>query len=332
MTVVAVDAMGGDFAPQAAVAGALAAMRAGIDAVLVGDAAAIGRELARGGTAPANVRVVHAPDAIAMGQHDALDARHRKESSVYVGLQLLRRGEADAFVSAGNTGAVVTLALVVLGRQPGVERPALGALLPLPAGLCLLLDCGANAESRASHLVQFGLLGAAYMRAVIGVPEPRVGLLSIGEEPGKGTPAVKEAHAALAAAPGLRFLGNVEGREITMGRADVVVTDGFTGNVALKLAEGVTEMLLQELRRAARASWRGRLGGMLLRPQVRALADQLDYRRAGAAPLLGVDGAVYIAHGRSDGAAVANAVRVAADAAARGVREAVGAAVRSARD
>ncbi len=331
MTVVAVDAMGGDFAPQAAVEGALIAARGGVDVVLVGDAAAVGRELARLGATPANVRVVHASDAIAMDQHDALDARHRKESSVYVALQLLRRGEADAFVSAGNTGAVVTLALVVLGRLPGAERPALGALLPLPPGPCLLLDCGANAESRASHLVQFGLLGAAYVRAVLGVAEPRVGLLSIGEEPGKGTPAVIEAHAALAVAPGLRFLGNVEGREITTGRADVVVTDGFTGNVALKLAEGVIEMLLLELRRAALASWRGRLGGLLLRPQVRALADQLDYRRAGAAPLLGVDGAVYIAHGRSDGAAVANAVRGAADAAAHGVREAVAASVRGAR-
>jgi glycerol-3-phosphate acyltransferase PlsX len=327
MTRVAVDAMGGDHAPRAVVAGALLAARDGIDVVLVGDEAALRRELASLGTQPPNVQLLHAPDAIGMAEHDALDARNRRESSIYLGLQLLRRGEVQAFVSAGNTGAVVTLALVVLGRLPGAERPALGALLPLPAGPCLLLDAGANAESRAAHLVQFGVLGAAYLRVVLGTTEPRVGLLSIGEEPGKGTPAVIEAQSGLRAAPGLRFLGNIEGRELTTGRADVVVTDGFTGNVALKLAEGVIEMMLVELRRAARSSWRGRIGGALLRPQVRRIADQLDYRRHGAAPLLGVDGAVFIAHGRSDATAIAHAVRAAAQAARQGLRDALASAI-----
>ncbi len=326
MTVVALDAMGGDHAPAATVEGAILAAGNGIDVTLVGDRALIEREALRLGGLPAGIRIVHAADAIEMGEHAALGARNRRESSMYIGVQLVRSGEADAFVSAGNTGAALTTALVVLGRLRGIERPALGAVLPLPSGPALLLDAGANAENRASHLVQFAHIGAAYARLVFGVDVPRVGLLNIGEEPAKGMPATIEAHETLARS-GLRFVGNLEGRDIFAHRADVVVADGFTGNVALKLAEGVVDLLLAQLREASEASWRARIGALLLRPTLRAIAKRLDYRQYGAAPLLGVDGAVFVGHGRSDAQAIASAVRTAADAAQRGLRDALAVAV-----
>ena len=320
--VVAVDGMGGDHAPAAAVGGAVAAAREGVGIALVGDGASLAAELARLGGAPAGLRVVHAPDAIGMEEHDARDAARRRGSSIHAALRLVRDGEAGAFVSAGNTGAILASAVVVLGRLPGVERPAVGVVLPLPRGDLLLLDAGANADARASQLVQFAHFGAAYARAVGGVREPRVALLNIGEEGSKGSALTIEVHGRLAAS-GLRFAGNVEGRDLATGGADVVVTDGFTGNVALKLAEGVTAMVLEELRRAAASSWRARLGGLLLRPAARRLRERLDYRRYGAAPLLGVGGAVFIAHGSSDAAAVASAVRGAAAAAAPGAAQAL---------
>lgn len=322
MTTVALDAMGGDFAPAATVDGAVLAARNGIDVVLVGDEAQLQRELARVGDVPPRLRIQHAGDVIEMGEHAAMEARNRRDSSMYVGLQLVRRGEADAFVSAGNTGAVFASALVVLGRVRGVERPALGAMLPIPAGPTLLLDAGANAESRPSHLVQFAHLGAAYMRTVMGIERPRVGLLNIGEEATKGTPALIETHAALAAST-LQFIGNVEGRDVFLGDVDVVVTDGFTGNVMLKLAEGLIEMIFTEVRRVASESLRTRVGGVLLRPALREMATQLDYRKYGAAPLLGVEGTVFVAHGRSDMHTIANALTTAASAVDHGMMQAM---------
>jgi glycerol-3-phosphate acyltransferase PlsX len=327
VTVVALDAMGGDHAPDATVAGALVAARAGVQVALVGDTAVLEPALARAGGAPATLRLVHAADAIEMGEHAALEARTRRDSSIYVGIQLVKQGDADAFVSAGNTGAIYAIALVLLGRLRGIERPALGAVLPLPSGPALLLDAGANAEVRASHLVQFARIGAAYMQSVYGIARPTVGLLNIGEEPTKGTPATIEAHAMLTASD-LHFVGNVEGRELFAHRADVVVADGFSGNVALKTAEGVIDVLMVELRRSAASSWRGRLGGLLLRPALREMAARMDYRRYGAAPLLGVDGAVYVAHGRSDAQAITSAITAAAQAAERGVRSALAESVR----
>jgi glycerol-3-phosphate acyltransferase PlsX len=326
-TTVALDAMGGDFAPAAAVDGAVLTARGGIDVVLVGDEALLGRELARVGDLPAGVRIEHAPDAIEMGDHAAIEARRRRDSSIYIGLDLVRRGEAEAFVSAGNTGAVFATALVVLGRLRGVERPALGALLPIPARPALLLDAGANAECRPSHLVQFAQLGSVYMRTVMGVAEPRVGLLNIGEEATKGTPTLIDTHAALTAASDVRFVGNVEGRHVFAGEVDVIVTDGFTGNVTLKLAEALIDMVFREMRQVASESTRARLGGMLLRPALREMATELDYRKYGAAPLLGVDGTVLVAHGRSDMRTIANALQTAATAAERGMLAALAAAV-----
>lgn len=324
MTRIALDAMGGDDAPGATVRGAIEAARGGIEVILVGDRATLEAELQRAGAPAAGLRVTHAADVIEMGEHAALEARRRRDSSIYVGLDLVRRREADAFVSAGNTGAVFATALVVLGRLRGIERPALGALLPVPAGPTLLLDAGANAECRPSHLVQFAHLGAAYMATVIGVPGPRVGLLNIGEEATKGTPVLIETHEDLAASD-LRFTGNVEGRDVFRGVVDVVVADGFTGNVMLKVAEGLIEMIFAEMRSVAAESLRARIGGLLLRPSLRGMATRLDYRKYGAAPLLGVDGAVFVAHGRSDAGTIANAIRTAASAVDRGMIEALAA-------
>lgn len=327
MSAVVLDGMGGDHAPAATVEGAALAAADGIEVVLVGDSEALGREFNRRGGVASGVRIVHAPDAIGMGEHSALDARNRRQSSIYVGMELVKRGEAASFISAGNTGAVLALALVVLGRVRGVERPAIGALLPRSDVPTLLLDAGANAESRVSHLVQFAQLGSAYMRHAVGVAEPRVGLLNIGEEATKGSPLTIETYKALTDAAGIRFAGNVEGRDLVEGAFDVVVTDGFTGNVALKLMEGTVAILVRELERTARSSLRSKLGGGLLRPALRGAFERYDYRRYGGAPLLGVDGVVMIGHGRSDAQAIANGVRTSAAAARSGVLEALRSAV-----
>ena len=327
MTVIALDAMGGDRGPAATVGGALIAAAEGLEVALVGDAEALGQELKRRGGAPQRLRIVHAPDAVEMGDKAAREVRRQRQTSLYVGTELVKRGDAQALVSMGNTGAAMATALVVLGRLPGVERPALGAVLPGgPAGV-LFLDIGANADARSSHLVQFAYLGSAYMRVMHGVAEPRVALLSIGEEPSKGSNLVVETHQALAVATGLRFIGNIESRDLLAGHAEVIVTDGFTGNVSLKLAEGLVQLLFDELGRAARASLWGRLGGALLLPSLRGVRDRLDYRRYGAVPLLGVDGAVFIGHGRSDEGAVAYAIRSAHHAVDQGMVAALAAAV-----
>lgn len=327
MTVIALDAMGGDLGLAATVGGAWAAAAGGVDVALVGDAPAIEQELGRRpGTRPP-LRIVHAPEAVAMGGSAAREVRSQRQTSLYVGTELVKRGEAQALVSIGNTGAAMATALVVLGRLPGVERPALGAVLPGgPAGV-LLLDVGANADARPSHLVQFAHLGSAYMRVAREIAEPRVALLSIGEEPSKGSALVVEAHRALATAAGVRFVGNIESRELFTGHADVIVTDGFTGNVAVKLAEGLVQLLFDELGSAARGSLRGRLGAALLLPLLRGVRERLDYRRYGAVPLLGVDGAVFIGHGRSDERAVANAIGTAQHAVEQGMLAALAAAV-----
>ena len=239
MTVIALDAMGGDLGPAATVGGALLAAAEGFDVALVGDETTLRAEIARRGPVPARISVVHAPDVVEMGDKGAAGVRTHRETSMYVGAELVKSGRAQALVSIGNTGAMMATALVVLGRLRGVERPALGAVLPGGPHGVLLLDVGANADARASQLLQFARLGSAYMHAMYAVATPRVALLSIGEEPSKGSSLVIETHQLLAAATDLRFIGNIESRDLVSGQADVIVTDGFTGNVALKLAEGL---------------------------------------------------------------------------------------------
>jgi len=325
--VIALDAMGGDAAPGVTVRGALRAIAAGERVALVGDEVVIERELiladaalAQAARGDGRLRIVHAPDHIEMGEHAARELRSRRGASVYVAMEVLKRGDAAAVVTLGNTGAALAAALIVLGRLPGIERPALAALLPLPRGHTLVVDAGANAENRPSHLYQFAHLGSAYMQAVEGVAQPRVGLLNIGEEEAKGSPLTIATYELLRGSS-LHFIGNVEGRDISLGNADVVVTDGFTGNVALKLMEGTVSLLIGELRDAAMGSWRSKLGGLLLRPSVQRLRSRLDYRQYGGVPLLGVDGPVFVGHGRSDEEAVANAIRTAANAVTGGLVE-----------
>ena len=256
---IALDAMGGDLGPRETVGGALAAAAEGIEVTLVGDEAILRVELAQRGPIPANVHIRHAPDVVAMGDHAAREVRRARETSMYVGTEMLKRGEADAFVTIGNTGAAMATSLVVLGRLKGVDRPALSAVLPGEGGPVMFMDVGANADARPQHLVQFAHLGAAYMRVVHGIADPRSAILSIGEEPTKGSMLVVEAHQMLAADAALHFVGNVESREILAGVADVIVTDGFTGNVVLKLAEGLVQLLFDQMRAAARSSLRAKI-------------------------------------------------------------------------
>lgn len=315
-SVIALDAMGGDDAPHSMVEGAVMAAAEGIPVALVGDSEVLGHELNIRGGAPSGLRIVHAPDVVGMGDKAAREVRRQRETSLYVGIELVKKQEAGALVSMGNTGAAMATALVVLGRIKGIERPALGAVLPtIDGGKMMFLDVGANADARPSHLVQFAHMGEAYMRSVYGVSAPRVAMLSIGEEESKGSNLVTETHQLLAKDTRLvNFTGNIESREILSGHADVIVTDGFTGNVCLKLAEGIVGLLFDQLRDAANASLRNKIGGALLLPSLRGVRARLDYRVYGAVPLLGVEGGVFIGHGRSDGEAVRSAIRTAHEA------------------
>lgn len=313
---IALDAMGGDHAPDAIVRGGVEAARAlGVEIALVGVPEVVGRSLAAFGAAP-GVAIVPAEEVIGMDEHGATAARQKRRASINVGLREVKEGRAAAFVSAGNTGAVMAGAVFVLGRVRGIERPALGTVFPVSGGRrVLILDVGANAEVKPQYLAQFAEMGQAYARLALGVSTPRVALLSIGEEASKGSTLVQEAHEALAALPGLHFMGNIEGKDITRGLAEVVVTDGFTGNVAIKVAEGVAEFILDELRTVLTSRLRYKLAAAALRPAFRVLRGRLDYREYGGAPLLGVEGHVIIAHGRSDARAILNAIRAARDAA-----------------
>ncbi len=309
---IAVDAMGGDAMPRAAVEGAIAAHLAGHKVVLVGDEQQLAPLLTSFGV---ELDTVHASDVIGMDEH-ATDVRRRRDSSVMIAMRLVKEGRASACVSMGHSGATMAAALLVLGRLPGVERPAILASLPRADGFVALLDAGANADCRPSFLRQFALMGSAYVESVWGTVQPRVGLMSIGEEPHKGNELTREAHKLLAATGGINFIGNVEGRDVFSDAADVVVTDGFTGNVILKLAEGEAKTLFGWIKDALGADLRSQLGGMLARPALKRLAARIDPAEYGAQPLLGVAGYAFIGHGSADARAVTSAVRTAAQAVA----------------
>ncbi|HEY8496827.1 MAG TPA: phosphate acyltransferase PlsX [Limnochordales bacterium] len=316
---IALDAMGGDRAPEEIVQGGLRAARElGIPICLVGDRPRLEALLSRE-TVPEGLTIEHAPETVTMEDHAAESVRRKRQSSIVVGARLVAGGAAAALVSAGNTGAAMAASLFYIGRLPGVDRPAIAIPLPTRNGFCLVLDAGANAEVRPEHLVQFARMGRIYAQSVFGIQEPRVGLLNVGEEPTKGTRVAQEAHALLSASPGLGFIGNVEGKDVPSGVADVVVCDGFVGNIVLKLAEGVSAAIFDILKRDVFTGWRGALGGLLLRPALRAVKARLDYAEYGGAPLLGVKGVVIIAHGRSDRRAIFNAIKAAAGAVAREV-------------
>jgi len=311
---VALDAMGGDAGPAVNVEGAVAAARElGLGVILVGVQEEIRRHLDRHDLRGLPIKVRHASEVVEMGESPSTALRKKKDSSIRVAVDLVRSGDADAVVSAGNTGAVMAITLVVLGPLAGVERPAIAAALPTLAGHAILLDVGANVDCKPRHLIQFAIMGNVYARQVLGKARPRVGLLSIGEEETKGNELTKEAFRALEEEPGIEFIGNVEGVDVFKGYADVVVCDGFTGNVALKIGESVAETIMALVREEVTADLRSRAGALLLKPAFRRLQRRLDYSEVGGAPLLGVNGITIISHGRSSAKAIRNALRVAGD-------------------
>jgi phosphate acyltransferase len=301
---VAVDAMGGDRAPEEVVAGAHEAASAGLAPVLFGQRERLA-PLAEG------LEIVHAEHVVAMDEKPADAVREKRESSLFLACRAVAEGRAAAVVSAGNTGAALAAGLVELRRLPAVHRPAIAVPIPAVGGPSILIDAGANADARPEHLVQFGEMGTVFAHEILGIAEPETALLSIGEEPEKGNRLIREAHVQLAAS-GLRFRGNVEGRDLLAKEADVVVCDGFTGNMALKLLEGTIRATLELFRAEVTASLRGKLGGLLIRPAARALRERLDPDTYGGAYLLGLRGLVVIAHGNSSRTAIANAIRYAA--------------------
>ena len=317
---IALDAMGGENAPGEVVQGAVAAARQqGVEVVLVGQRSAIEAELAKH---KHEMEIADASEVIGLGENHREAIRNKRESSIAVGLNLVKDGGADAFVSAGNTGAVMAASSFILKRIKGIERPALGALVVFPWHSVLLLDVGANADCKPIHLVQFAQMGNVYMKKLYGIDRPRIGLLSNGEEEAKGNLLTRDTHALLKNTS-LNFIGNVEGNDIPRNTADVIVTDGFTGNVVLKTGEGVGEMVVQSLREAITSRPHIKLIGLLLKRTLRSALQSLDYAEHGGAPLLGVNGNVIIAHGHSEAKAIMNAVFLARKAAEQGVVEAI---------
>ena len=314
---VAVDAMGGDRAPEEVVAGALAAASESVEPVLFGRQEVLA-PLAEG------LEIVHADDIVAMDEKPSDVAREKRESSMFAACRAVGEGDAQAVVSAGNTGAMLAAGLLEVRRLPDVHRPAIAVPLPSIGGTSVLIDAGANADARPEHLVQFGHMGSVFVEEILAIADPKVALLSIGEEPEKGNRLVRETHPVLEASH-LDFVGNVESRELLAHAADVVVCDGFTGNMALKLMEGTVKTLLDEFRKEVEASPRGKLGGLLIRPAARSLRKRLDPDTYGGAYLLGLRGLVVIAHGSSSRTAIANAITLGAQGAAGNVVERVAA-------
>jgi glycerol-3-phosphate acyltransferase PlsX len=306
---VAVDGMGGDNAPAEIVAGVRVAASEGVRVLICGDRA---RLEAEPGIGEPGIEIVDATDVISSTEEPVAAVRAKPDSSMVVACRLVRDGSAAAVVSAGSTGAMLAASLLHVGRIRGISRPGIGVPLPAQGAPCLLIDSGANVDSRAENLLQFGIMGSQFMRDVMGVEQPEVGLLSIGEEPGKGNVVTVEAHQLLAAAEGLNFAGNCEGRDVLSGRFQVLVADGFAGNVLLKGLEGAAAALLREVRQAAESSLRARIGGLLLRPALREMRGRTEPDNYGGAYLLGLRGIVVIAHGNARPKGIANAIRIAA--------------------
>jgi len=324
---IAVDAMGGDYGPAVVVEGAVAAASEhGLPVVLVGDQSAVERELAPHRAASLPVSVRHASQVVGMAELPSQALRRKRDSSLRVAADLVKEGEAAAFVSAGNTGAAMAIGMFVLGVLPGVDRPAIAVLLPSLTGYTVLIDAGANVDPKPRHLVQFAVMGHCYARDILGKPKPRVGLLSVGEEEGKGNELTKEAFEELKLSS-LNFIGNVEGRDIYNGNCNVVVTDGFTGNVALKISESLVEMLGAMIKEELGRDLGSKLGALLSRAAFARFRRRVDYTEMGGAPLLGINGAAIICHGASPAKAIKNAIRVAGEWVQRNVNEHIKAAL-----
>jgi len=338
---VVVDAMGGDHAPGVVVAGAVAEARErGTEIILVGIEEQVRAELARhGDTASLSIEVVHASEVVAMGEH-TLAVKEKRDSSLMVGMRLVKEGRASAFASAGNSGAVMAAALFGLGRIRGVARPALGSIYPAAPAPCLIVDIGANTDCKPEYLVQFAQMGAAYARVIFGLENPTVGIVSNGEEADKGSMLIRETYPLLQASA-LNFVGNVEGKDIGRGAANVVVTDGLTGNVIVKLTEGLVSFLGKLAKREFTGGVRNKValasmipglivmlpGLALLYPTIAGLRKRMDWREVGGAPLLGVNGVVVIGHGRSDVKAIQSMIRMAENSVRQGLIDAIAASL-----
>ena len=309
---IAVDAMGGDHAPAEIVKGAAqAAVEYGLDVSLVGIPAAVQPLL----DSHPRLQLVPCTQVVEMDEHPAQAVRNKPDSSMAVCARMCRDGRADGWTSAGNSGAVMAAALFIQGRIKGIERPALGSIVPTQNGFAYFLDVGANVDSKPEYMAQFAAMGAVYAREMLHRSHPKVGLLSNGEEEGKGDERVRETTKRLKSSlPG--FIGNIEPKDIYAARADVVVADGFVGNVAIKMAEATADFLFRNLREEIPKTLSGKLGGALIRPRVREIRNRIDWREFGGAPLLGIDGVAVVAHGRSDARAMKNAIRVTREAVA----------------
>lgn len=309
--VIAVDAMGGDFGPSIIVPGAIEASRLhDLHILLVGDTPRVEEELSRLKLDKVHYDIVHASDVVHMNEKPSDILRRKKDASIQVACRLVKDGAADAVISAGHSGATVACGMFIVGRLPGVERPALSALLPTEKNPVVVLDAGANVDCRPYHLFQFGLMGDAFARDLLGYASPRVSLLSIGEEEGKGNCQVKEAYELLKMAQNLNFIGNSEGRDIFTGDVDVVVCDGFVGNVVVKMSEGLASSLVRMLKRVFTSGLMPSLGGLLAKSAFKNFARTIDYAEYGGAPLLGLRGLAIICHGRSNSTAMTNAIKM----------------------
>ncbi|SBW09337.1 Phosphate acyltransferase [uncultured delta proteobacterium] len=320
--VIAVDVMGGDFGPSVCVPGAVDAARAGnFRILLVGRNDAVAAELAKLDLAGVDVDIVHAEDVVEMDEKPSDILRRKKDASIQVACRLVKEGRADGVVSPGHSGATVACGMFIMGRIPGVERPALASIMPTEKSPMVLLDVGANVDCKPHHLLQFGLMANAFARDMLDLAVPRLGLLSIGEEEGKGNTLVKETYELLKLVQNLNFVGNVEGRDIFTGDVDVIVCDGFVGNVALKLSEGLATSIARILKRELLGSTVAKLGAFLSKGAFKRFSRFVDYAEYGGAPLLGLNGIAVVAHGRSNVKAVASATRMAATFVRKGTYE-----------
>lgn len=301
MIKVAVDAMGGDNAPAEIVKGAIEAvtLRQDIKVYLVGQQEVVKEELAKNSYSGSQIEVIHADEVIETAEPPVMAIRKKKQSSIVVGMNMVKQQEADAFVSAGSSGAILVGGQVIVGRIKGVERPPLAPLIPTEKGVSLLIDCGANVDARASHLVQFAKMGSIYMENVMGVKHPKVAIVNIGAEEEKGNALVKETFPLLKNCPDINFVGSIEARDIPHGEADVIVCEAFVGNVILKLYEGVGATLMSKVKQGMMTTLRSKIGALLVKPALKATLKSFDASEYGGAPLLGLNGLVVKTHGSS---------------------------------
>ena len=307
---VVVDAMGGDYAPAELVHGAVEAVLAdeSVRVILAGRQEDIKKELAKYTYPKDRIEIVHAEEVIETGEPPVNAIRRKKDSSIAVGMRMVKKGEADAFVSSGSTGAVLVGGQLLVGRIRGVERPPLAPLIPTANGVSLLIDCGANVDARSSHLVQFARMGSVYVKNVLGIENPRVGLVNIGVEEEKGNALVKETYPLLKECPDINFIGSVEAREIPAGACDVIVCEAFVGNVILKLYEGLSSTLIKKIKQGMMTSTRAKLGGLLVKPALKENVKNFDVSQYGGAPMLGLNGLVVKTHGSAKSGEIKNAV------------------------